>query len=189
MEPGAIAITVVVAIFLILMIGSRFLTSVEAGTIRLVSWYGGRTAIYKGPGKAWEVPLLTTGTSIPSRAINIDLDIADQTADLDPRGVPEPMKVRVLARDRVDRRYGRDDPDGGEQVLQQERGRAAHALTDLLTSAGRRAVNLLKHDELFSAKSPVQAPGEGVAIGADEDDDRLAIIIKKNCSRSCTTWV
>src|ERR1043165_1442716 len=97
MGPLEIAIGVVIGAFVILLIGSRFLTSVEAGTIRLVSWYGGRTAIYKGPGKAWEVPLLTTGTSIPSRAINIDLDIADQTAALDPRGLPKPITERVLA--------------------------------------------------------------------------------------------
>jgi flotillin len=184
MEPTGIAITVVVAIFLLLMIGSRFLTSVEAGTIRLVSWYGGRTAIYKGPGKAWEVPLLTTGTSIPSRAINIDLDIADQTADLDPRGQPKPIKVRVLASAIV------SIGDTEEMILtaankffSKSEDEQLSTLTDLLTSAGRRAVNLLKHDELFSAKTPVQAPLDGVAIGSDEDDDRLAIIIKKNCSR------
>jgi flotillin len=184
MEPTGIAITIVVAIFLLLMIGSRFLTSVEAGTIRLVSWYGGRTAIYKGPGKAWEVPLLTTGTSIPSRAINIDLDIADQTADLDPRGQPKPIKVRVLASAIV------SIGDTEEMILtaankffSKSEDEQLSTLTDLLTSAGRRAVNLLKHDELFSAKTPVQAPLDGVAIGSDEDDDRLAIIIKKNCSR------
>jgi flotillin len=56
-------------------------------------------------------------------------------------------------------------------------------LTDLLTSAGRRAVNLLKHDELFSAKTPAPIAVEGVPPVGDDDDDRLAIIIKKACSR------
>ena len=97
MSPTTIAVVVVVATLLLISLATRFLTSVEAGTIRLVSWYKGRTRVYKGPGKAWEVPLLTTGTTIPSRAINIDLDIADQTADIDAAGLPKPIKVRVLA--------------------------------------------------------------------------------------------
>jgi flotillin len=183
MEPTGIAITVVVAIFLLLMIGSRFLTSVEAGTIRLVSWYGGRTAVYKGPGKAWEVPLLTTGTSIPSRAINIDLDIADQTADIDAHGQPKPIKVRVLASAIVS--IGDTEElilTAANKFFSKSEDEQLSTLTDLLTSAGRRAVNLLKHDELFSAKTQAPLPIAGVAVG-DDDDDRLAIIIKKNCSR------
>src|SRR5688572_6804248 len=179
MEPAGIAITVVVAIFLLLMIGSRFLTSVDAGTIRLVSWYGGRTAIYKGPGKAWEVPLLTTATSIPSRAINIDLDIADQTADVDAHGYPKPIKVRVMASAIVS--IGDTDElivTAANKFFSKSEDEQLSTLTDLLTSAGRRAINLLRHDELFSAKAQVQVPTEAVPIGADEDDDRLAIIIK-----------
>ena len=97
MNPLTIGVGAVIAFFLILSIVSRFLTSVEAGTIRLVSWSRAPRACTKGPGKAWEVPLLTTGTTIPSRAINIDLDIADQTADIDAAGLPKPIKVRVLA--------------------------------------------------------------------------------------------
>ncbi len=184
MSPGTIAVTVVVAIFLLLTIGTRFLTSVEAGTIRLVSWYKGRTRVYKGPGKAIEVPLLTTGTTIPSRAINIDLDIADQTADVDASGIPKPIKVRVLASAIV------SIGDSEEMILtaankffSKPDDEQLSTLTDLLTSAGRRAVNLLKHDELFSAKAPVPVPVEGVPVGAEDDDDRLAIIIKKACSR------
>src|SRR5438034_3681993 len=184
MNPGTIAVTVVVAIFLLLTIGTRFLTSVEAGTIRLVSWYKGRTRVYKGPGKAIEVPLLTTGTTIPSRAINIDLDIADQTADLDASGQPKPIKVRVMASAIV------SIGDSEEMILtaankffSKPDDEQLSTLTDLLTSAGRRAVNLLKHDELFSAKAPVPVPVEGIPVGAEDDDDRLAIIIKKACSR------
>ena len=48
-------------------------------------------------------------------------------------------------------------------------------LSDLLTSTGRRAINLLKHDELFSAG--------GTGTAGPEEDDRLAIIIKGACSR------
>ena len=53
---------IVVAIIVLAALVSRFLTTVDAGTIRLVSRFGGATQIYKGPGKAIEVPLLTTGT-------------------------------------------------------------------------------------------------------------------------------
>ena len=79
------------------MIVASFLRNVEAGTIRLVSWLAGGTVIYRGPGKSKEIPLLTTGTTISSKVINVDLDITDQTADLDAEGTPRPIKVRVLA--------------------------------------------------------------------------------------------
>ena len=65
------------------LIVSSFLRNVEAGTIRMVSWLQGSTIIYRGPGKSKEVPLLTTGTTLSSKAINVDLDITDQTADID----------------------------------------------------------------------------------------------------------
>src|SRR4026209_2988797 len=84
--------------FLIPIIVSVFLRDVQAGTIRLVSWLHGHTVIYRGPGKSKEIPLLTTGTTISSKAINLDLDITDQTADFDDStGTPRPIKVRVLA--------------------------------------------------------------------------------------------
>src|SRR5437016_12699110 len=79
------------------VIVSMFLRDVEAGTIRLVSWLQGTTVIYRGPGKSKEIPLLTTGTTISSKVINVDLDITDQTADVDDNGVPRPIKIRVLA--------------------------------------------------------------------------------------------
>lgn len=188
MNPTTVAIAIVVGILVIIpiisTIFSRFLTSVEAGTIRLVSWVKGRTLTYKGPGKAWEVPLFTTGTSIPSRAINIDLDIADQTADVDANGIPKPIKVRVLASAIVS--IGDSEEmivTAANKFFSKADDEQLSTLTDLLTSAGRRAVNLLKHDELFSARTPAPTPVEGVPLGVDEDDDRLAIIIKKACSR------
>src|SRR3954468_20279701 len=89
---------ILVAVFGVLpMIVASFLRNVEAGTIRLVSWLAGGTVIYRGPGKSKEIPLLTTGTTISSKVINIDLDITDQTADIDQSGTPAPIKVRVLA--------------------------------------------------------------------------------------------
>ena len=62
-----------------------------------MSWLPGGTVIYRGPGKSKEIPLLTTGTTISSKVINVDLDITDQTADIDDTGTPRPIKVRVLA--------------------------------------------------------------------------------------------
>jgi flotillin len=96
---GWILIGAVVAFVLVVIpaIASAFLRNVEAGTIRLVSWLSGGTIIYRGPGKSKEIPLLTTGTTISSKVINIDLDITDQTADIDDHGTPRPIKVRVLA--------------------------------------------------------------------------------------------
>jgi flotillin len=86
-------------------------------------------------------------------------------------------------------------------------------LGDLLSSAGRRAVNLLTHDQLFSAKTApprpalaapqstastlavAQVPADAAispvtasqaAQVAEDDDDPLAIIIRKACSRELT---
>src|ERR1051325_7007733 len=131
---------------------SRFLTTVQAGTIRIVSWWHGSLKIYKGPGKAWEVPVLTTATSIPSQAINIDLDITDQTADRDAQGIPRPIKVNVQASAIV--AVGDTDEmilTAANRFFSKSLQEQMGTLTDLLTSAGRRAVNLLQHDQLFSA--------------------------------------
>ncbi len=187
-----IVVVVIFAVILFAVVVSRFLTTVEAGTIRMVSRFGGSTSIYKGPGKAIEVPLLTTSTTIPSKAINIDLDIADQTADVDRNGVPKPIKVRVLASAIV------SVGDSNEMIttaankfFSKPQAEQTATLSDLLTSTGRRAVNLLNHDELFSSKGQRDisslAPGSDVArsIAAVpvEEDDRLALIIKGACSR------
>ena len=59
------------AVFVLIpMIVTGFLRNVEAGTIRMVSWLSGKTLIFRGPGKSWEVPLLTTGTTLSSKAIS-----------------------------------------------------------------------------------------------------------------------
>ncbi len=176
---------------------SQFLTTVPAGTIRLVSWY--RSAlprIYKGPGKAIEVPLLTASASIPSQAINIDLDITDQTADRDGAGVPRPIKVNVQASAIV--AVGETDEmilTASNRFFSKGADEQLSTLTDLLTSAGRRAVNLLQHDQLFSALQaavPVVAASTSLAttgsqaltaVADDEDEDPLAVIIKRQCSR------
>jgi flotillin len=213
---GAVLVGVLVVIPLIV---SSFLRNVDAGTIRMVSWLQGSTVIYRGPGKSKEVPLLTTGTTLSSKAINVDLDITDQTADLDRNGTPQPIKVRILAsaivsvgdtdtmiKTAANRFFSKGAPD-------QE-----NILIDLLSSSARRAINLLTHDQLFSAKSAPQLyPGSGQRVelaagtshrtelqiaadqslemtrrteaaiqGMEDDDDPLAVIIRKACSRELT---
>src|SRR5437764_12172230 len=136
------------------LIVSSFLRNVEAGTIRMVSWLQGSTIIYRGPGKSKEVPLLTTGTTLSSKAINVDLDITDQTADLDRNGTPQPIKVRILASAIVS--VGDTDTmikTAANRFFSKDAADQENILIDLLSSSARRAINLLTHDQLFSAKS------------------------------------
>ncbi len=185
-------------IFLVIpLIVTSVLRNVESGTIRLVTRFGGSTAIYRGPGKSFKIPLFTTGTTISSKAINVDLDIADQTADVDAQGVPAPIKVRVLASAIVS--VGDSDAMIGtaaNRFFAKPGAEQLNILVDLLSSSGRRAVNLLTHDQLFSAKSQTphgtiveQAQPATTAVqmrAAEDDDDPLAIIIRKACSRELT---
>ena len=190
------------------LIVAGFLRNVEAGTIRLVSWLHGGTVIYRGPGKSKEIPLLTTGTTISSKVINVDLDITDQTADVDDTGTARPIKVRVLASAIVC--VGDTDTlikTAANRFFSKSEADQISTLTDLLSSSGRRAINLLTHDQLFSAKAappqrallagggaaaltkpnPVPVAIVAAADGVIEDeDDPLAVIIRKACSRELT---
>ena len=209
MFSGGVLIALVVGFVVVVvpMIVASFLRNVEAGTIRLVSWLAGGTVIYRGPGKSKEIPLLTTGTTISSKVINIDLDITDQTADVDDSGTPRPIKVRVLASAIVS--VGDSDAlikTAANRFFSKSDADQLSTLTDLLSSSGRRAINLLTHDQLFSAKAtpnarllaagasaatlPVRAapvamtPAEATAL--EDEDDPLAVIIRKACSRELT---
>src|SRR5215203_98127 len=200
---------ILVGVFIVIpVIVASFLRNVEAGTIRIVSWLHGGSVIYRGPGKSKEIPLLTTGTTISSKVINVDLDITDQTADIDESGIPRPIKVRVLASAIVS--VGDSDmliKTAANRFFSKKEADQVNTLTDLLSSSGRRAINLLTHDQLFSAKAtpptralgagPVQplpvkvAPAavklsEGEQMIIDDDDDPLAVIIRKACSRELT---
>src|SRR4051812_19489638 len=200
------------------LIVSSFLRNVEAGTIRMVSWLQGSTIIYRGPGKSKEVPLLTTGTTLSSKAINVDLDITDQTADLDRNGTPQPIKVRILASAIVS--VGDTDTmikTAANRFFSKDAADQENILIDLLSSSARRAINLLTHDQLFSAKTAPQlyastqrpelalgesqntgltvASNQSMALthgaeaalqGMEDDDDPLAVIIRKACSRELT---
>jgi flotillin len=211
---GAVVVGVLGVIPLIV---SSFLRNVEAGTIRMVSWLQGSTIIYRGPGKSKEVPLLTTGTTLSSKAINVDLDITDQTADLDRNGTPQPIKVRILASAIVS--VGDTDTlikTAANRFFSKDAADQENILIDLLSSSARRAINLLTHDQLFSAKTapqlysgqsapqlaagssqrtelqPVTQPvamthaAEAALQGMEDDDDPLAVIIRKACSRELT---
>ena len=197
MVIGGVVVGVLVVIPLIV---STFLRDVAAGEIRLVSWIHGATVTYRGPGKSKEIPLLTTGTTLSSKVINVDLDITDQTADVDTGGTPRPIKVRVLASAIVS--VGDTDiliKTAANRFFSKSDGDQLSTLTDLLSSSGRRAINLLTHDQLFSAKTatrpeggaalpaPVTAATDLVVPGSSEDeDDPLAVIIRKACSRELT---
>ena len=138
---------VFIVLILIPTIVASFLRNVEAGTIRLVSWTGGGTVIYRGPGKSKEIPLLTTGTTLSSKVINVDLDITDQTADVDDNGHPQPIKVRVLASAIVS--VGETDAmikTAANRFFAKPEADQMSTITDLLSSSGRRAINLLTHD-------------------------------------------
>src|ERR1700688_1558012 len=196
------------------LIVSSFLRNVDAGTIRMVSWLQGSTIIYRGPGKSKEVPLITTGTTLSSKAINAGLDITDQTADLDRNGTPQPIKVRILASAIVS--VGDTDTlikTAANRFFSKDAADQENILIDLLSSSARRAINLLTHDQLFSAKTAPQLSSGGgqlteawrsqrtalqlaadqsmamtraaeVALqGMEDDDDPLAVIIRKACSR------
>ncbi len=203
---GAVLLAVV---FTIPIIAGAFLRNVDAGTIRLVSWLNGGNVIYRGPGKSKEIPLLTIGTTISSKVINVDLDITDQTADLDENGTPQPIKVRVLASAIVS--VGDTDQmikTAANRFFAKPEADQVNTLTDLLSSSARRAINLLTHDQLFSARSSrVLPPGASAALAVaaiaarplsmttserqqldstEDDDDPLAVIIRKACSRELT---
>src|SRR6478672_3555260 len=206
---GALVVGVVAFVLIAVpVIVAKFLRNVEAGEIRLVSWLGGGTIIYRGPGKSKEIPLLTTGTTISSKVINVDLDITDQTADIDETGTPRPIKVRVLASAIVS--VGDSDmliKTAANRFFSKKEADQINTLTDLLSSSGRRAINLLTHDQLFSAKAtpsaarallpmeagalpvPVRVAPVAVHQGDDvieDEDDPLAVIIRKACSRELT---
>lgn len=201
-----IAGAVVVAVLLLTsVIITTFLRSVDAGEILLAS-RGRNLKIYRGPSKALVVPVITQVRFIPAQAINVDIEITDQTADIDATGRPAPVKVTVRASAIVS--VGEDEPmvnTAANKFFSKSGGEQLSTLTDVLSSAGRRAINLLKHDQLFNARSsaplalapaPVSqgapatstaltvpgSPSQALAVAHSEDDE-LAVIIKDACSR------
>lgn len=183
---GAVVLAVVL---LTLVMITTFLRSVDAGEILLAS-RGRNLRIYRGPCKALIVPVITQIRTIPAQAINVDIEITDQTADIDPNGRSAPVKVTVRASAIVS--VGEDEAmvnTAANKFFSKSPVEQLSTLTDVLSSAGRRAINLLKHDQLFNVRS--NAPSTALAVAASTDlavaprgeDDELAVIIKDACSR------
>jgi flotillin len=187
-----------IGLFVLLpLVISAFYRTVEAGEIRLVSWKKGSLRVFRGPCKAWVVPLLTSTRVIPAQAINVDIENTDQTADVDANGRPAPIKVTVKASAIVS--VGESDAmvnTAANKFFSKPTMDQMSTLTDVLSSAGRRAINLLKHDQLFNARTSTAlvntAPGGAMvpqsATNARDallhgEDDELAVIIKDACSR------
>jgi flotillin len=201
-EPSLILVGGVVAGVIVLtsVIITSFLRSVDAGEILLAS-RGRNLQIYRGPCKALIVPIITQTRVIPAQAINVDIEITDQTADVDANGRSAPVKVTVRASAIVS--VGEDEAmvnTAANKFFSKSVGEQLSTLTDVLSSAGRRAINLLKHDQLFSVRTgPVGPTGPTVpspatsalvpvassalAIAQRSEDDELAVIIKDACSR------
>jgi flotillin len=195
-EPSLILAGVVVVFVLLLTMAmiAAFLRSVDAGEILLAS-RGRHLRIYRGPCKALIVPVITQIRVIPAQAINVDIEITDQTADVDAAGRSAPVKVTVRASAIVS--VGEDEAmvnTAANKFFSKSGGEQLSTLTDVLSSAGRRAINLLKHDQLFSIRSYAAAPPPSVAMAvagpgelavapARSEDDELAVIIKDACSR------
>jgi flotillin len=192
MDPSLI-IALAVVVFVLLLtsaIVAAFLRSVDAGEILLAS-RGRNLKIYRGPSKALIVPVFTQVRVIPAQAINVDIEITDQTADVDASGRSAPVKVTVRASAIVS--VGEDEAmvnTAANKFFSKSAGEQLSTLTDVLSSAGRRAINLLKHDQLFNARSG--ATPASVALATTErteltttrgEDDELAVIIKDACSR------
>lgn len=192
-----IAGSVVVAVLLLTtVIITTFLKSVDAGEILLAS-RGRSLRIFRGPCKALIVPMITQSRVIPAQAINVDIEITDQTADIDATGRPAPVKVTVRASAIVS--VGEDEAmvnTAANKFFSKSGGEQLSTLTDVLSSAGRRAINLLKHDQLFNARSNAGATAAATALAlagggatstelaiSRSEDDELAVIIKDACSR------
>jgi flotillin len=199
-EPSLILAGGVVAGVIVLtsIIITTFLRGVDAGEILLAS-RGRNLQIYRGPCKALIVPIITQTRVIPAQAINVDIEITDQTADVDASGRSAPVKVTVRASAIVS--VGEDEAmvnTAANKFFSKSVGEQLSTLTDVLSSAGRRAINLLKHDQLFNARSGPPMPSTAntiastalataqptaLAVVARGEDDELAVIIKDACSR------
>jgi flotillin len=181
-----IAGAVVVAVLLLTsIIITTFLRSVDAGEIFLAS-RGRNLKIYRGPCKALIVPVITQVRRIPAQAINVDIEITDQTADIDTDGRPAPVKVTVRASAIVS--VGEDEAmvnTAANKFFSKPASEQMSTLTDVLSSAGRRAINLLWHDQLFNARTAPAVAGSAAAdaLAKRGEDDELAVIIKDACSR------
>ncbi len=173
---GGLALGVLVIFWLLAVLSLR---DVPAGEIRLVSWLQGSIVIYRGPGKSKEMLLLTTGTTIPSRAFQVNLDVTQETGDSDESAKPRGIEVQVRASAIVT--VGDSDAmirTAARLFFSNPEATRSSMLAELMSSAGRRAISLLQHDDLFSAKTTPTPP--------EVQDDALTGLWRKMCDRDLT---
>lgn len=191
MELFLVVGVVVAVLMLTAIVVTTFLRSVDAGQILLAGRSGG-LKIFRGPCKALIIPIITQTRQIPAQAINVDIEITDQTADVDSSGRPAPVKVTVKASAIVS--VGENDGmvnTAANKFFSKTPVDQLATLTDVLSSAGRRAINLLRHEQLFNARSNTASsnanalvpPMPGGSLVLQAEDDELAVIIKEACSR------
>ncbi|MGH7670957.1 MAG: hypothetical protein ACRENQ_15840, partial [Gemmatimonadaceae bacterium] len=102
--------------------------------------------------------------------------------------------VKVTVRASAIVSVGEDDAmvnTAANKFFSKPAGEQLNTLTDVLSSAGRRAINLLRHDQLFNSRGPAPTAIAARPVMAVErvdavdrgEDDELAVIIKDACSR------
>src|SRR5258708_4636275 len=161
---------VVVVLLMTSVIITTFLRSVDAGAILLAS-RGRSLQIFRGPCKALIVPVITQARATRGQAIMGDTETPDQTADIDANGRPAPVKVTVRASAIVS--VGEDEAmvnTAANKFFSKTGEEQLSTLTDVLSSAGRRAINLLKHDQLFNMRS-FAAPPTTTALAVARSSD------------------
>ena len=152
------------------LVAFTMLRDVPPGQIRLVTWFQGRTHVYRGPAKSREFPVLSTAMTIPCMPINAALDLVDQTLDT------------VAVQAAVTALVSVGDPDAMVQAAAGSfftKGAAeqAETLRDLLSSSGARALNLLRHEQLFDG-----VPKEDATL-AEREGHPLAVMIRHVAAR------
>ncbi len=172
---GALVVGVGLTLWLVAF---ALLRDVPSGQIRLVTWFHGHSRLYRGPAKSREFPVFSTGTTIQSVPINVALEIADQTIDAAASGGPGPVGVHASVTAMVS--VGDHDAmirTAATSFFTKGAAEQADTLRDLMTSAGARALNLLRHDQLFAA-----VPADDATL-AEREGHPLAVMTRHVASR------
>jgi flotillin len=155
---GAVLTSVLVIIPLVVTICLR---DVAPGDIRIVTWLQGSSVIYRGPAKAKELPLLSSGTTIPGQLLPVELDLTEQTGDVDGAGTPRPVTVHVRATPLVS--VGEGDPmihTAVNHFFSMPPAEQTRTLADLLASVVREGLSCSLHDELFAVRAADEENGQ-----------------------------
>ena len=163
LSVGAVVVGVVLVSWLTAF---ALLRDVPPGQIRLVTWFQGGTRVYRGPAKSKEFPLFSNGMTISSVPFNIAIELADQTQD------------SVAVQGSITALISVGDLDAMVQtaarsIFTKAAPEQVDTLRDLLSSSGARALNLLRHEQLFAA-----VPAEDASI-AEREGHPLAVMIRQ----------